>query len=66
MLNLLQYKVKKIVAKHGYLNKSDLTAYEIKQLDAGNNNECHRLADLWDDFLKAEADPDPNDRDQTS
>ena len=29
---LLTYKIKKIVAEHGYLKRSDLTEYEIAQL----------------------------------
>lgn len=33
--NLLAYKIKKIVAEHGYLKKSDLTAHELSALNKG-------------------------------
>ena len=60
MTNLLKYKIKKIVAENGYLKKSDLTEYELAQLD--NKPHTGKLVDIWDEFLKGEAD----DRDQTS
>jgi len=35
MTNLLEYKIKKIIAKHGYLKKSDLTTHELSALNKG-------------------------------